>query len=533
MNSTSSKRRKYRVCVERLEARELLSSSKTKIPTGNVHLAASPLPLTLHLDQRSSPAGDYVAILKPMVSLSGQTAAGARVLLEHSTAKGKMVPVARTKANAQGQYSFHILCATGTTTMTVSARSAGGARSTASMSLTRGNQVVVWNSVALQMIRNVQAAPPDSARQLAILGVSVFDAVNAISPRYASYDISVNAPPTASADAAAASAAYTALVGLFPSQKPVLDAELATSLSAIPAGRAKAQGIALGTSVATQILADRANDGSATKVTYNPTPGPGVWVPTPPKYAPPIDPQWGLSTPFALTSGGQFQPPPPPAINSPEYAAAYNQVKAIGGVNSTVRTADQTAIAAFWSDQTGHTFDPPGHWNQIAEIVATGKNTNLENSARTFALLNIALADAGIASWNVKYTDNTWRPVTAIRAGDAGLNPLVTGDPTWTPLWPTPPFPSYVSGHSTFSAAAATVLDSIYGTNVTFTDPGDPTLDLTPRHFTGFDQAAQEAGMSRIYGGIHFSFDNTAGLALGTQVGNYVISHELAALKPN
>lgn len=145
--------------------------------------------------------------------------------------------------------------------------------------------------------------------------------------------------------------------------------------------------------------------------------------------------------------------------------------------------------------------------------------------------MNIALADAGIASWNVKYTDNTWRPVTAIRAGDAGLNPLVTADPTWTPLWPTPPFPSYVSGHSTFSAAAAAVLDSVYGTNVAFTDPGDPTLSLTPRHYTSFDQAAQEAGMSRIYGGIHYMFDNTAGLALGSQVGEYVISHELAALK--
>jgi hypothetical protein len=311
----------------------------------------------------------------------------------------------------------------------------------------------------------------------------------------------------------------------------MLDAELAISLAAIPGGSAKLQGVALGTSVATQILALRANDGSMTKVVYSPTPGPGVWVPTPPAYAPPIDPQWGQVTPFALTSGSQFQPPPPPAITSPEYAAAYNQVKAIGGTVSTIRTADQTAIAGFWSDQTGHTFDPPGHWNQIAEIVAVQKQSNLEISARTFALLDIALADAGIASWNAKYTYDYWRPVTAIRAGDAGLNPLLTGDPTWTLLWPTPPFPSYVSGHSTFSAAAAVVLDSIYGTNVAFIDPGDPTLNLTPRHYANFDQAAQEAGISRIYGGIHYSFDNTAGLALGTQVGNYVMRHELAALK--
>lgn len=148
------------------------------------------------------------------------------------------------------------------------------------------------------------------------------------------------------------------------------------------------------------------------------------------------------------------------------------------------------------------------------------------------ALVDIALADAGIEAWNVKYTYNTARPVTVIRDGADGANPLITADPTWTPLWSTPAFPSYMSGHSTFSTAAAGVLTSIYGSQFSFTDPGDPTENLTPRHFTSFEAAAQEAGISRIYGGIHFMSDNTAGLQVGGEVGQYVVQHELLSLKP-
>ena len=158
--------------------------------------------------------------------------------------------------------------------------------------------------------------------------------------------------------------------------------------------------------------------------------------------------------------------------------------------------------------------------------------SNLEDSARAFALVNIALADAGIEAWDVKYTDNTVRPVTVIRDGADGVNPGITADPTWTPLWNTPAFPSYISGHSTFSSAAAAVLTSIYGTNFAFTDPGDPTESLAPRHFTSFEAAAQEAGISRIYGGIHFMSDNIYGLQVGGEVGQYVAQHELLSLKP-
>ena len=285
-------------------------------------------------------------------------------------------------------------------------------------------------------------------------------------------------------------------------------------------------GIALGTRVANQILALRSHDGSNVKVNYVPGTGPGDWVPTPPAYAQAVDPQWGNVTPFALTSGSQFQPPRPPAITSAQYAQEVNQVEALGGTTSTVRTADQTALARFWSDLPG-TFDPPGHWNQITEVAALKTKSNLENSARAFALVNIALADAGIEAWSVKYMDNTVRPVTVIRDGADGVNPLIAPDPTWTPLWNTPAFPSYISGHSTFSSAAATALDSIFGHHFSFTDSGDPTENVVPRHFRSFDQAAQEAGMSRIYGGIHFMSDNVYGLQVGNEVGHYVVQHEL------
>ena len=265
------------------------------------------------------------------------------------------------------------------------------------------------------------------------------------------------------------------------------------------------------------------------KVNYVPGTGPGDWVPTPPAYAPAVDPQWGNVTPFALTSGSQFQPPPPPAITSAQYAQEVNQVEAIGGTTSTVRTPDETALARFWSDLPG-TFDPPGHWNQITEIAALMTKSNLENSARAFALVDIALADAGIEAWNVKYTDNTVRPVTVIRDGADGVNPLITADPTWTPLWNTPAFPSYISGHSTFSAAAATALDLALREPFRVHRPRRSDGNLAPRHFASFDAAAQEAGMSRIYGGIHFMSDNIYGLQVGGEVGQYVVQHELLPL---
>ncbi len=518
--------------VEWLESRELLSGSPTKQMI--LSAGANPtegIPITLHLASSSAPAGDYVDVASEHVVLTGQTAAGATVVLRKALTSGKLRTVAITRADAQGAYQFKINCGMGTTPFTAQVVAATGVASSANLSVTRANQAIVWNSIALQAVRTAHLQAPDASRAYAIVAISVYDAVNAVNPKYASYgNVTAKVSRGTSADAAAAAAAETALAGLFPQQSAMLNAELTATLSAIPAGRGRNLGLALGTSVANQILALRSNDGSNAKVNYVPGTGPGAWVPTPPAYAPAVDPQWGNVTPFALAGSSQFQPPPPPAITSDQYAQEVNQVEMLGGTTSTVRTADQTAIARFWSDLPG-TFDPPGHWNQITEIAAIMSKTNLENSARAFALVDIALADSGIEAWNVKYTYNTIRPVTVIRDGADGVNPLITADPTWTPLWNTPAFPSYISGHSTFSAAAAAVLTSIYGDHFAFTDTGDPTENLTPRHFTSFEAAAQEAGMSRIYGGIHFMSDNIYGLQVGGEVGQYVVQHELLSPK--
>ena len=518
MLTTRARMTGRRPVVETLEERTLL--------------AGDTLAITLHLAAATAPAGDYVDVIAPRLVLTGQTDPGALVFLQRPSASGVVQTLAATVADAEGHYQFKITTAIGTTDFTARATEPTGNRATASLAVTRANPAIAWNSIALQAIRTSHLPAPNEARALAIVEVSVFDAVNAINPQYSSYgNITVKAPRGASAAAAASAAAETALVGLFPSQQGVLSAELATALAAFPAGASRNAGVSLGTSVANQVLALRSDDGANVKVNYVPGNGPDSWVPTPPTYAPAVDPQWGSVTPFVLTSGTQFQPPPPPAINSAEYAAEVNQVETLGSATSTVRTAAETASARFWSDLAG-TFDPPGHWNQIGEIAALNNHSSLQTSARMFALLDMALADAGIEAWGVKYTDNTARPVTIIRDGADGLNPGITADPTWTPLWATPAFPSYISGHSTFSAAAATVLDSIYGSNFSFTDPGDPTEALTPETFTSFDQAAKAAGMSRVYGGIHFMSDNLAGLQVGGEVGQYVVQNALLPTKP-
>jgi len=242
--------------------------------------------------------------------------------------------------------------------------------------------------------------------------------------------------------------------------------------------------------------------------------------------------------PFALTSASEFRPAPPPALDTPEYAAAVDQVMRNGGHQSSQRTVEQTEIALFWADGDG-TATPPGHWNRIATDVTLAKRTNLLETARTFALMNIAMADAGIASWDAKYHYDVWRPIEAIRQADQDGNAATISELTWIPLLKTPPFPTYTSGHSAFSGAAGTVLASLFGDATSFESETDGHLapeqrpldasQIVTRHFDSFTHAADEAGMSRIYGGIHFNFDNTAGLQLGRKVGAATLARLLHA----
>ncbi|MEG4169960.1 MULTISPECIES: chemotaxis protein CheB [unclassified Microcoleus] len=390
-----------------------------------------------------------------------------------------------------------------------------------------GNPVIEWNGVTLNAVRTASTAPPLASRNMAMVHAAIYDAVNSVSKKYSPYQVNIDAPAGTSAEAATAAAAHRVLVNLYPAQAATFNEVYASSLAKITDGKAKQDGIALGQQVADQIISSRSTDGITKVVPYTPKTDLGSWVPTPPALAAALAPQWGQVTPFAITSGSQFRPAGPPALDSAKYAEEVNYVKEIGKSDSLTRTPDQTVIAKFWANGAG-TFTPPGHWNQIAEETATLTGQSLEDSARLFALLNIALADAAISCWDAKYEYNSWRPVTAIRQADTDNNPDTTADAQWTPLLTTPPFPEYTSGHSTFSGAADPVMSSVFGSDYGFADRGDRSVN-TLRTYKNFSEAADESGMSRLYGGIHFMSANVNGLSAGRNVGNYVVQNFLTA----
>jgi membrane-associated phospholipid phosphatase len=378
--------------------------------------------------------------------------------------------------------------------------------------------VTDWNNAALDAIRAGSTAPPIASRSLAILHASIYDAINGITRTHEVYLVPSAVPASASREAAASAAAHETLINLFPASASSFDALHATILAGIPDGPHKTEGIAWGEFVANQILGARANDGSNAIVPPPGGSGPGVWVPTPPGFLPYLLPQWGFVRPFAMNSSSQFRPPGPPSLDSQQYAADYEEVKELGAAIGSTRTDDQTEIALFWADGAG-TETPPGHWNSIAQIIAGSRGNTLEENARLFALLNIAMADAAICAWDAKYTFDFWRPVTAIAFAEPELN--------WISFIVTPPFPDYVSGHSTFSGAAATVLPLFYGTeDLPFTTGSDFLPDVYRSFATCFD-AAEEAAVSRIYGGIHFRSASEDGLQAGISIGEWTGTHYL------
>jgi membrane-associated phospholipid phosphatase len=388
------------------------------------------------------------------------------------------------------------------------------------------DSVTDWNSIALDAIRVNKTPPPVAARNLAILHTAIFDACNGIGQNYQPYFVTDKPAGVASKEAAITAAAREVLDSLFPTQQTNFEAAYRNRLAEIPGGRSKSAGISWGESVAAAILQWRAHDGSDETVGYTPGSGPGVWIPTPPGFLPALLPNWPLVTCFALNDGSQFRPPPPPALDSAQWAFDFNLTKGLGRFDSATRTPEQTEIALFWADGAG-TVTPPGHWNVIAREIANRRGNTLDENARLFALLNIAEADAGIAAWDCKYAYNFWRPVTAIQNADTDGNPDTTSDATWTPLITTPNFPEYISGHSTFSGAAAAALAAFYGSDdIPFTT-GSDALPGTTRSFNFFSEAAAEAGISRVYGGIHFMSANEHGLLCGAQVGGYVVKNFL------
>jgi len=385
----------------------------------------------------------------------------------------------------------------------------------------RADVVIDWDNVLRNAVRTDKTPPPKASRAMAAVHVAIFDAVNGLLGGFTPYHVTATAPAGASPEAAAAAAAHKVLAALFPAQQATFDAALTTSLAAIPNGAAKAAGVSWGESVAAQILALRANDHSADVVTYSAPTGASWWIPTPPAFAAALLPNWPTVTPWCMTSGSQFRLGGPPSPVSAKYTAAFREVKLLGRSDSTERTAEQTQIALFWADGPG-TATPPGHWLVIAQGVSQQHHLSLLENARLFALLSLTVADAAIVSWDHKYYYNDWRPVTGIQHADTDGNPKTAADPSWTPLITTPPFPSYSSGHSTFSGSSSKILELFFGSDsFSFTTTSDGLADVQ-RSFTSFSQAAEEAGQSRIYGGIHWQFDNQGGLASGRTLAQHV-----------
>ncbi|MBL0926377.1 MAG: vanadium-dependent haloperoxidase [Phycisphaerales bacterium] len=394
-------------------------------------------------------------------------------------------------------------------------------------SLVRADVVTDWNDVLLNAIKAESVPPPRASRAMAIMSTAVFDTLNSFDQQYLPYRLQNAVPLGADRRAAAAAAAHRVLSQLFPGQQAAFDTALAGSLSGVPGGSSN-PGVAMGRSIGDNFYWNRVSDGASTAQTpYTPGSNPGDYNPG---AATALLPGWGNVHCFSMNSGSQFRRSGPPALTSQAYTDAFNDVKSLGRATGSSRTPDQTNIALFWAANAG-TVTPPGMWVQIASQIGQARGQSDMQNARMFAILGASLADAAITSWDMKYTFNSWRPIAAIRGADTDGNPDTLADAAWSPLIPTPPHPDYTSGHSTFSAAAARALGLFFGTDTVsfgltsrYTFPDTSFVDIT-RSFTSLQAAAEEAGRSRIYGGIHFQYANEAGLASGADVGDWTYGH--------
>ena len=379
-----------------------------------------------------------------------------------------------------------------------------------------GRVVRAWNEIAADAVVIAGAnAPASSGVLMAIVQLGVYDAVVAIVGGFEPYAASIDAPPCASVEAAVAQSAHDVLVGLLPAQAAALDAQLATSLAAVPAGVAKADGIWVGRQAAAAILANRAGDGRFANVPYTfLPPGPGVYQPTPPAFSStPLVPWVAQVRPFTMTSLSQFRPGPPPSLESRRWANGYNLTKTYGDINSTLRTAAESEIAIFWTEHT------PRQWNRNIRAHSGREALNDIETARLLAVTNTAMADAWIGCWDAKYHYSFWRPVTAIRQGDTDGREDTIGDTSWTPFRTTPNHPEYPGAHGCVSTAASHALKRFFRTNDT-NFPMDAIVGgVTYVHtFTRYTDAGKEARAARIFGGMHYDFSNEAGARIGRRV---------------
>jgi len=393
------------------------------------------------------------------------------------------------------------------------------------------NPVLLWNRTLLVIVRTPGAQPATvhPTRSFAIMHAAVYDAVNAIDGGHSSYAVELTGVSgLASQDAAAATAAHDVLLTLYPQFQAMLDVQLQQSLASIPEDEHKAQGISVGQTVAGRMLKLRSQDGSgAPPSPYVFGDKPGDYQSTPPNFPPqPQFTHWSRVTPFALQSANQFRPGPPPALTSDAYSNALNQIKSLGIVDSTTATTDEALTGRFWNGAIQN------YWNEISQTLSLASSLTTAQNARLFALLNLSFADDVIAFYDAKYTYNLWRPVTAIRAADSDNNPETAADPNWLPeVGKTAADPSYPGAHAVISAAGAEVLTSFFEQDRFEFNVTSEVLPGVERSFTSFSAAAEEATLSRIFGGQHFRFDLSTGQRLGRQVADFVLDNFLTSVR--
>jgi hypothetical protein len=374
--------------------------------------------------------------------------------------------------------------------------------------------VLQWNEIA---VATIGAQPPlPAARFMATVQLAVFEAVNAITGEYEPYLGTITAPPGASTEAAAVAAAHGVLKAFFPAQGATLDQQRANSLATIPDGQAKTDGIAVGEAAAAAMIADRTNDGSAPPQFHTPpNSDPYEWQTTAgcPAGGGAFK-HWPNVKPFAIESSSQFRANPPPKLTSGEYARDYDEVQAVGEMNSSLRPQDRTDVAVFYNAQFVHV-----GWNSVLRQIASTRNDDITSTARTAAVMNMSLSDAFITVFETKYFYRTWRPVTAIPRGDEDGNRL-TGPSSFTPLILTPCFPSYPSAHGAGTGSALEVLERAYGrhNSVTMSHPNAPGIVL---QYNDLRDIIDDVSDARVFGGIHFRYDQDAGERQGRDVGRY------------
>jgi hypothetical protein len=385
--------------------------------------------------------------------------------------------------------------------------------------------IVEWNALLQSNIPSTAGVL--TPRYYAMLHVAMFDAVNSIDTRYDEYRKRVWAPAAASAEAAAAQAGHDVLVSLIPSAQATFDAALQARLAAIHPVRAQL-GAHVGRKAAEEVIAWRANDGST-----NPAPPyvlpalPGLWQPTPPNFQPPQFPQFAAVEPFALLTATQYLPTPPPTLISNEYTEDFEEVKQLGSAASTQRSADQTLLARLFAP-SGYRTQHWAVWNNLARDTARRHQWSLVETARLFALMNVSIHDGVQTAHTSKFIYGLWRPVTAIRGAGDDLNDATVADPVWSSLITTPPYPSHASNQACVGASAARALARAFGSDsmqfdVTWSGT-PPNADVT-RQYTRFWALADEQARSRVYAGIHYTFELTASQISCVQVADYVFEH--------